>query len=218
MDILFTIFGVIVVIGILINIFSGDPHEQAAKAQAELDRLNAENEEAVAAAQKNLKEVATSNLEGDQKEGDVRSLRLFSLVSLSILPFGEMLDSTKKADPLIPLTLIYSWLEQLSENYIWPGDFDVEEYPEETSSLTKFIWDFMKSELNKEEWENTFLLLEEKDDVNSQAFFDEISGFRCVRDRIIGAFEMAAIFSSELIGRLRYLGKVVTGQLVPGFE
>lgn len=208
MDILITIVLAFFGIGILVNMISGYPHEKLEKAKAELAEFEAEREEAIAKAQAELKETATKNLEGKHLEGETRTLSFFSLISLSTLPFGDMLDSTKKADPLIPLIIIYCWLEQLSENYIWPGSFDVEEYPEKTSSLTKFIWDFTKSELTDEEWESTFFMLDEKDDVNSNAFFDEISGFRFVRDRIVGAFEdssieeksnMCAIFSSELI-------------------
>ena len=208
MDILFAIFGVIVAIAVISKMIMGDPHEQLEKAQAELAEAKAEQDKAIAKAEAELKEIATGHLEGTHLEGETRRLSLFSLISLSMLSFGEMLESTKKADPLIPLTIVYIWLEQLSENYIWPGEYDVEEYPEKTSSLTKFIWDFTKSELTDEEWESSFLMLEEKDDVNSNAFFDELPGFRFVRDRIVGAFEdssieeksnMCASFSSELI-------------------
>jgi|TARA_B110001450_G_C17622317_1_gene481738 hypothetical protein len=204
MDTLYAIFGLMVAVAVLINMFSGDPHEQAAKYRAEADKLQGEHDQAVADATQKLKDVATSNLEADH---DTRTLSLFSLVSLSALTFGDMLDSTKKADPLIPLCIIYCWLEQLSEDYDWPA-WDVEEYPEKTSSLTKFIWTFVKSELTDDEWANNFFMLEDKDDVESNVWFDEISGFRFIRDRIKDSFEdssleeksnMCAIFSSELI-------------------
>ena len=213
MDIIFGIFGLIVAIGILANMFAGDPHEELEKAKAELAKAEAEQDKAIADAKAQLKDTATAHLEGEHLEGEERRLSLFSLISLSMLNFGDMLESTKKADPLIPLTIVYCWLEQLSENYIHPGPdrFDEnheEQYPEETSSLTKFIWDFTKSELTDEEWESSFLMLEENDDVNSKAFFDELSGFRFVRDRIVEALEdtsieeksnLCAVFSSELI-------------------
>lgn len=213
MDILFTIFGVLVVIVVLSNMVMGDPHEQLEKAKAELAKAEAEQDEAIAKAQSELKDIATAHLEGEHLEGETRILSLFSLVSLSTLTFGDMLESTKKADPLIPLTIVYCWLEQLSENYIWPGAnrFDEnyeEQYPEKTSSLTQFIWDFTKSELTDEEWKSSFCLVEEIDDVNSNVFFDELAGFRFVRDRIVESFKdasmeeksnMCAIFSSELI-------------------
>lgn len=213
MDIIFGIFGLIVAIGILANMFAGDPHEELEKAKAEHAKAEAEQDKAIADAKAQLKDTATAHLEGEHLEGEERRLSLFSLISLSMLNFGDMLESTKKADPLIPLTIVYCWLEQLSENYIHPGAdrFDEnheEQYPEETSSLTKFIWDFTKSELTDEEWESSFLMLEENDDVNSKAFFDELSGFRFVRDRIVEALEdtsieeksnLCAVFSSELI-------------------
>ena len=213
MDILFTIFGVIIAIGVLSNMLMGDPHEQLEKAKAELAKAEGDYDKAIADAQAELKDVATAHLEGTHIEGEARILSLFSLVSLSTLNFGDMLESTKKADPLIPLTIVYCWLEQLSENYINPGAnrFDEnyeEQYPEKVSSLTKFIWDFTKSELTDEDWTSSFTMVEEKDDVNSNVFFDELAGFRFVRDRIVGTFEdssmeeksnMCAIFSSELI-------------------
>jgi len=218
MEIIFGIFALLVVISILANMFGGDPSpEELEKAKAELERqrllLEGGQEKTVEQAKEELKDIATAHLEGEHLEAGTRTLSLFSLVSLSALNFGDMLESTKKADPLIPLTIVYCWLEQLSENYINPGAdrFDEnhkEQYPEETSSLTKFIWDFTKSELTDEEWESSFLLVEENDDVNSKAFFDELAGFRFVRDRIVGALEdtsmeeksnLCAVFSSELI-------------------
>ena len=210
LGILGSIFLLFVLVGILGVIFEGDPHEKVRKARAEVDRLNAENEDEIAKAQANIKELATSSLERDFEEGETKSLNILDLVSLAVLPFGDMLDATKKADPLIPLSIIYCWLEQLSENYVWPGEYDEEEYPEETSSLTKFIWNFLKSELTDEEWKATFDLYfdAENDDVSSHGFFDELAGFRFVRDRIVRAFEdssieeksnMCAVFSSELI-------------------
>ncbi len=205
MEVIWSIFGILVAIAFFANLFMGDPSEEVAKAQRALadvqEKIAEEQEEKL---EKIFKDAVE---EFSNKDPDFdRDLRTTPLYSFSYVgTFGEMHDViAEKGDPLVALACVYPWLEQLSE-----------EIPENSQRLYEdFLFNFFTTELSDEDFKNNFIVTgigsHDNEEERIENWSSDLMSFLAIRERI---FESSSTHTTTVDDRANFCTSFIS-QLV----